>query len=825
MGQVTLAPAADATGWSSPAYGAGVGNHLPVGDYGGANYRSGIRFAVPSGWANWTGITKATLNIYTSDFDHVGPRNSSIYVRRQTVAGLWTKGEGSQSCESGFSSGNTTQFTDLVGVTTGQVSFSSGTSASSKKSIVVTGLVEYYRAQGAAAIVLILDNVGSGDYSEFWSRHKSGYDISLVLDYEDDTVPDAPTLGTPTAGSTVTSQYPTFTWTHNDPQGDPQTSAEIRVWQSGVQQGATQVVSGSANYIGWPNALTRGGYYQWDVRTRDALGWGPWTGQRSFTVKALPVVTIENVRYMEFNNGAPRLRVKWSVSGGTQKKYRVQATGFDTGWLTSTNPSHLLHTLALTNGTAVSITVSVETTDVLQGSASRSFTPRWGLTTHRHNLGAVPTGWGSPTLVQVVPSGASLVVEYGSNTSAAGAPTAWYSALSSVPKAQYLYWRAWFIPSATAGPTLDRIAIPASFVAESVDHWFLLGGAAIAPPSKWSIDTGEYVYGTRSMTKEGDGVLSAVFSKRIPVRTGRSYILTGLMRSTGNSGARFTLADADSGLVMTMPGANEGDPDILIQSDLMDATKEWYEPDALDVYRYKTPIWVAPTDMEVVVRLHASGPVGTQSWWDGLKLEESTVATPWGPNAIGAVSLDAGGVQVDGTKGGVFRLRGSAGGVRDVIELAGNGLIFGNNVNLYNSAQDILRTFGFFESAGLIVPLSGSGSPTISGLGTGVMSGNNTAWVKVGRLVVFRLNFVISTGGSGATQVALANLGMPSSSFAARIQGERNSTDPLIARLSPSGAVMQVERIVTEAAPTVALTGAGMTTGTYSFHGSYLADA
>ena len=74
---------------------AGAGNHLPIGDYGSADYRSAMRFPLPSGFAGWTTITKATLNFYISDFDHVGPRNSGIHIRRMSVAGgLWTQGAG-----------------------------------------------------------------------------------------------------------------------------------------------------------------------------------------------------------------------------------------------------------------------------------------------------------------------------------------------------------------------------------------------------------------------------------------------------------------------------------------------------------------------------------------------------------------------------------------------------------------------------------------------------------------------------------------------------------------------------------------------------------
>jgi hypothetical protein len=797
MGQVTLSPEADAATWSS-GIAAGVGNHLPVGEYGSANYRSGIRFPIPSGWAGWTAVTKATLNIWTSDFDHVGPRNSSIYVRRQTTAGLWTKAEGSQSCESGFSAGNSTQYSDLTGVTTGQVSFSSGSSANTKRSVVVTGLVEYYRAQGASKIALILDNVGSSDYSEFWSRHKSGYDITLVLEYEDDTVPDIPTLGAPVAGAVSITQTPTFSWTHNDPQGDPQTEAQVRVWQgsSMVQQGATQTVAGSANYIGWPVALPRDAVYQWDVRTRDALGYSEWSGRRQFSVKALPVVTVTNERFMEYASGAPRLRVKWTVAGGTQKRYKVTAGAYDSGWVTSTLFTHLLTGLALTNGTAVSVTVTVETTDVLQGSASRSFTPRWGVTTHRHEFTAVPTGWGTPSLSQTVPTGASIYMEYGSGAVGAGGPTAWYSSLSSVPKNRTVFWRATFIPSATAGPTLDRIIIPASFASESVDHWFgalLAGGIPNGLlASGWGIDVGEYVYGTRSITKEGNGVLNFAYSKRIPVRAGHTYILSGFMRSVGNPGARFSLTDADTNTVLTTPDPITG-LDVLMQSDLMSVDREWHDPASRAPYRYATPYWMAPADMDVIVRLHSGGPSGSQVWWDGLQLEESTVVTPWSAGLVGAVSVDSGAVQVDAFKGAAFRLRGSLGGARDVVEIGSRGLAFGGSsrVNLWSPAAGVLEHDGEYRTA--LLAVDGVITPP-------AMTADQNNYAPTGHDTAFHFRL-----SSDATVRTISGLVGPSHTQGTLIILSNNNTGTAINILNDSSLSTGVNRFFTPGAVTYVL--------------------
>lgn len=783
MPSVTIAPQSDAATWSS-GIAAGAGLHLPAGTYGGATYRSAMRFTAPSGWQGWTGITKATLSFYISDFDHVAPRNSSIYCRRQSTSLLWdTLAEGTQNCESGFSGSNTTQYTDIQGTSTDQLTFSSGTTANAKKSLTVTAMVQYYWDNDVARMVFVFERVGSSDYTELWSRNKSGYEASLTIDYEDNTVPTAPTLTAPNSGATVNDTTPLLDWTHNDPQGDPQASAEVRVWNStgGTQVGTTQTVVGATSSLAWPNVLVRGTTYQFDVRTADALGYGPWSSKRSFTILANPVTTVTATRFMEFSGGAPRLRVKWTHTGGAQTHYRVQAGAYDSGTVASTAKELLLSSLALTNGTAVTVTVTVTTTDGLSDADSQDFTPRWGLTTHRKDMGTAPVAWGTPAVSQTVPTGASLVIEYASSATASATPSpnTWFSSLSSVSKQRYLFHRVWLIPSSSAGPTLSKLTVPVDFAVQTVDHWYAdyVGGALAAP---WSVDTGEYVYGTRSITRDGNGIVGAALSAPIKLRAGRSYILTGLMKSEGNSGAMFSLYDDTT--VMLSPSGEA------INSEMLTASRDWFEASQYDVYRYRTPVFVAPTDMEVFVRLRMNGAAGTAAWWDAIKLEESTVATPWGPSAVGAVSIDAGGVQVDGSKGGVFRLRSSTGKTMELssVGLYGDGEVamtgagttayasdtepgrtgsyqflinktgqlnwgagagVARDTNLYRGAANLLKTDDSFETGGNVVV---GGRLSLGNLIQPTLAANVNDWDPTG----FSTASVLRISSSGAFSIS-----------------------------------------------------------------------
>jgi hypothetical protein len=736
MPSITLTASADVACWTNQSYGAGLGDHLPVGYWSTAVYRSAIRFTPPS-WTAWTKITKATLNVYISDHNHIGVRSSTILVRRQNESSLWTKSAGTQDCESGFSGSNNTQNSDLSSSSTDQATFTSGTTANAKKSIVVTSAVSYYFTNKTSALVFTFAGNSSSDYTELWSREKgSTYDATLVIEYEVESVPNAPTLVAPASGASVAQTNPVFSWTHSDAQSNPQTAAEVALYDAaGTGLLYTWPVAGAAGSLAAPDALVRGTTYQYAVRTSDATGWGPFSAKRTFSIRALPTVTISTTRTMEFANGAPRLRVNWT-SSQTQVKHRVQSGAFDSGWITGTTQTYLLSTVGLTNGTPVSVTVSVEAADALQGSDTESFTPRYGLTTHRKDLGSAPVNWETPSISATVPTGASLVIEYGSNDTAAPAPVAWYSTLSSVVKRRFLYWRAWLIPSATQGPTLDRITIPANFTIALVDHWTL--------DPNFSIDGSEYVYGTRSMSGESNGSLSGARSAAVNVRAGRSYILTGLMKAEGDPGCYFALADSSGDWVLSSTGAP-------IKSPTLSESRDWFTADELDVHRYRSPVWVAPSDMQVSVHLVVAGASGSKAWFDAIKVEESTVATPWTPGAVGASIVDAGGVQVDGSRGAFFRVRGRNGGLRDVVEGGTTGLMFGTDTELDSPSTGVLAINGVpIESVPAYVP------PVVR-----VYAANGT-WIKppeIRYIVVECVGAGAAGGGVPATTSTQASAG------------------------------------------------------------------
>jgi len=696
MASITLSVEDDVATRQDPAYGAGLGDHLPVGYWSGAKYRSAIRFIPPSGWTGWSGLTKATLNIFVSDHQHVGITNAGVYIRKQNESDLWTKAAGSQDCESGFSSSNTTQYADLAALSSQQVGFSSGTTANAKKSINVTAMVDTMRGAAYSRIVFIIDPQDSSDYTEFWSNNSpsNSYDPKLVLEYETEQPPLAPTLVNPVANAALADDTPTFQWTHNATQSDPQLNAEVAVLNAAGtvhQPGSPMLVPGAGNLLTWPTALPRGLGYMWWARTQDVTGWGAYAAGRAFSVKSNPTVTMSPTRKMVWENGQPRLIVEWSVDASHQQDgYTITAPGEPATYHPGGATSHTL-SIALVNGTPVTVTVTVSDVDGLIGSATQTFTPRYGYTVHHRDLTAAPKSWGTPSVVATIPVGASIKVQYAANaTGALPAEADWKDSISSVPKAQHLFWRAWLIPSATAGPTLDTITIPTDTSVVLVDKWSTTrGGTTLDAP--WEIDPGESVYGTRSMyVKVAAAGETKVYSIKTPVKTGRSYILTGLMKSDGDSGAHFRLEDTAGNIIQ----AGLFDPLVPMTSEVLHQTLPWYNAEQYDVRRYKTPVWHSTFDGDVHVVLVANGAVGSQAWWDAIKLEESSVATAWSPAAIGATVMDAGGIQIDGFKGGVFRYRGSLNGGRDFVEGGPHGLIFGVDTELSSPSTGVLEING-----------------------------------------------------------------------------------------------------------------------------------
>lgn len=684
---------------TSSGLGAGQGPHLPVGSWSGTTYRSIMRWAPPA-WSGWTALTKATLKVKVTDHAHVGVRNSSILVRRQNVSDIWTGGSGTQNCNSGFSASNAAQYADMVSSATGQTQFQSGTAENVWKTIDVTAQLQYYFANKVPNITLVLAQDTGSDYSEFYSDDSPGNEPTLYLEYTTVTVPDAPTLVAPANKATGVSLTPVFQWVHDATDG-PQLGAEVHWLEtSGPTAKTTIVVTGAAQTASpaLPIDPAIGLNYSWQVRTQNAQGWSALSGYFDFTVPAPASVNIDATRVMIWDpiRKAPGLHVKATANYPfTQYQIKTDVPVYDSGWVNGAVVDLDLP-VALTNGTPINVTVNVRDGAPTPKTATdvQAFTPRWGLTTQHRDLTTAPNAWQSATIAATKPPGSDIKMEYGADATSSTAPAdGWHDDISDCLLVRHLFWRAWFLPSATASPVLDAVTILSTAgAAQTLDKWGMNRAAPDATPpvaqtamaAPWSVSTSEYVYGSRSaqcsVTGAGPFYL---YSMPILLRAGRTYILTGLMKSQKNSGAQMLLVDDQNAVLASTPALT---------------TDALFYNDKNDVNRYKTDPYVnGGADKTVWVALKAGGAAGARAYFDAVKVEESTVATAWSPGALGASIVDAGGVQIDASKGGVFRLRGADDpnvSPRAVVDLYQKGLRFGGDTELSSPATGILNVNG-----------------------------------------------------------------------------------------------------------------------------------
>jgi hypothetical protein len=100
--------------------------------------------------------------------------------------------------------------------------------------------------------------------------------------------PAAPTASTP--ADTARDIRPLFTWTHNDPDADPEIGVRIQVARDSAF--ASPVVDAT-----WETAVANhrfasslaSGNWAWRIMTRDEVGWSPWSTARAFAIDTFPL--------------------------------------------------------------------------------------------------------------------------------------------------------------------------------------------------------------------------------------------------------------------------------------------------------------------------------------------------------------------------------------------------------------------------------------------------------------------------------------------------------------------------------------------------------
>ena len=734
----------------STPVGGGNDEHLPIGVGGGYDFKAALKFN--HDWTGMTRIVSARLYMRTTTKVHATTWGASptIIVERN-ASGNFTENSGRSSYDSPAGSGWSGSATDFDGANVGNgvddVSWGVGNNESTWYSVDITGIVNSWAPAsvlrstgtpgGGAAnygIIVRPSSYATSETVEFSSR-ESAYNPYIVVTYESNTAPNAPTVPSPASPSTTASQTPTLSWLYDDPQSDASSKYQVQV---ATDAGFTALVhdSGEVALVQADNttmsrvwataALTRGVTYYWRVKVADAAGlFSAWSSTWNFTVNTLPVVAltepsatgrIARVTYLAGAGWAqPRLYVEWSYSdaqGQAQTQYELEVIRDNAG-----APTGTVVQSGVVSGAATSVVVAgallentryhvrVRAYDGLEWSAWSGYyivRARWGYTVHKKDVsiaGVAPQSWSIQTLNAPVTGSQLVVVEYNSDTDGAGTGLGvWQSSLGAVTKNKWFYYRVWFMcwgASPATLPSLLDLTLRTSGQTIQPERWL---PSPIAS-HKGTIELSDRVFGTQSLRIDCDGSPHYI-TQQVRVDPGEDYVLQGRIRSIGNSGAKVYLSDTQNGPPLAGAETAAATGDLAWEQRI-------------------SSVWNSGSRSAVWVTCYANGPTGAVALFDGLKAERGRVTSPWTPGLVGqGVAIDSGGIQVDATNasGAIFRLRTSGG---NVIELGPD--------TLYLDGEPIGSAVGDDVELLRYVPIAPN--VTLSGLGVTTSITANTGIV------------------------------------------------------------------------------------------------
>jgi hypothetical protein len=657
--------------------GAGACDHLPVGSGGGYEYRSLLAFT--HNWTDMVNITSIVLRIRNTSTYHIarGGSSGTRTIRIQGVTESWNQGSASHP----MTTGNAVVWPGPSRTSTGEVTSTTSGSDNAWNEIDVTDLYDRFvpayidvngtpgSAQSNYGIAIIADD--SGDTAEFWSDNKAGSEPEIVVTYTTNTEPTI-VITAPAASSEITFEIDNeellVTATLDDDDGDSITKVEaIFGYENGINTRQIEFedavgISGyafSRTYdLSAPtfNDLLYEGALLWvQMRCYDGTAWSDYV-YRSWTVHLEgatdPVITGTAATVMEMTvegtSTTPQAVVRWTYSdpaGLAQSRYiaKLQSSGggttYETLDVSNANSYAVFTYTGLVHGTSYRFAVTTYNSDgIASNEVVQVRVAKWATAIEYYNVGSV-TQWSTETDTTVA-TDTRCVVQHGSSAGSGTTPTNWNTSLSSIALNTYYWSRYWLFAwngAATSGVSMNLHEITYTSTALTPDGWTLFNGA--------SVDTSDYWYGTRSLKLDASGTNPTALSSDITLKVGETYVLSGRVKSVGNSDARIAVRRKVAG-TWIVNNANTGG------SGFITATTDGF-------VEIQTPPFVADTET-VQIQCWIIDTASTIAWFDALKLEVGSVVTAWTPSVIGrAVIVDGNGVQIDGRGGGVFRLRGT----------------------------------------------------------------------------------------------------------------------------------------------------------------------
>lgn len=565
----------------------------------------------------------------------------------------------------------------------------------------------------------------------------SGHSYGAWLYYEPtNDVPDAPTLNSPISGILVSSQTPTLNFTPHDPDGDTHTKYTYQVDNNSDFSSPVESIEVTGSFADGvavnrvvTSTLSRGTIYYWRVKTNDGTGYGAYSSTASFKIMVQPTTSVTQpassgaVIESTFTAGggvAPKPKVRWTFactdSGHTQNGATIKVYS-DAGALlaTETVTGTTLYkdiAYAVTRNSLYRFSVTSTCSGGVVGNESpgsgvsaRQGRFTYGQGSFKYNIGSTPVSYSTP-VVDKSTNGGYCELEYASSIDGAEpAASAWKSSVSSLSVLQWLHHRVTMSGWGSAAPTspaLRSVQLKWNSNVVVPDNWEALGAGE-------TIDVSTQYYGTQCLRLDGNGVTRTV-DQTVDVPSGTealNHLLQVRIRTLAGGGGESAQAEVQ---IMDV-----GKTTVLASMTPVNGSTDW------TIYTVGPFV---PSTSQLVVRCKTTHALGATSyaWFDAIKLEASAIVTPWTPGLLGGgVAIDAGGLQVDASNnsGAIFRLKGSAGGTRDTVELGANGLLIGGDTALYSDTANVLRTPDAFRVEGGLQLGTSTAAPSSNAIALG----------------------------------------------------------------------------------------------------------
>lgn len=280
----------------STELGGGQDQHLPIGGpWNGYTFTAAIRFVLD--WSGVRRITSAVLQARTTGQVHVGFSGApDVYASRATAD--WAANGNSESWGT-----SPTVYPGPPSTTSGRVSKRMPTGENATLGIDITGIVLAWAPPsvtvpngsvggGLPNYGVKLERVASGDISEIWSYEgPAGNRPTILLTYESDAPPPAPTITAPTSGQVVTTVRPTFTATCIDPDGDPLQGGDLEVYGAAHALVYSAAMNwGNTSLSHTPTSDLPAGALTVRMRAKANGLTGAWSTELPFTIDRPPAV-------------------------------------------------------------------------------------------------------------------------------------------------------------------------------------------------------------------------------------------------------------------------------------------------------------------------------------------------------------------------------------------------------------------------------------------------------------------------------------------------------------------------------------------------------